>query len=407
MGIKANIHRNSYVLFFLMDILLNFPLLRSSWSGDDWPNSQTPYWIEWRYGDLTFHNVLNEALYWNKEWMIGTGRFYPLAFIESRIFFSYFQSVQSYKLLQFAMMQILLLLFLKYIYRLTQNHNVTIIFGIIYLACIQFRNDFDPHLGFSLLLPSLMIKILVSELFLFKSMQTQGVKQFVYSLISSILLFASFCTYEYALLISPFVVASSIMGLLNNNLKSNIKTALNNKILPLVLFATSIFSYLIFVFGYLRPKAKDISGAYVLGLSWKSIPTFIVNCFAGIPLINFSSNDLQYFSKIGILLVVMAGIIILLTKSINNSFMYLSKKNAKKSKIFTSKKTYIPENSMRIILFIGLLFTFMPALMLSMQETWWNRIKFGHSYLGVFIQEIGIAFLVIFFYIKKINKTND
>ena len=75
-------------------------IFRSSWAGDDWPISQTPFWIQWRYGALTIWNIWTEAMFWNDQWMKGAGRFYPLTWIESRFVFSYLIELWQYKTYQ-------------------------------------------------------------------------------------------------------------------------------------------------------------------------------------------------------------------------------------------------------------------------------------------------------------------
>lgn len=94
-------------------------IFRSGWNGDDWPNSQTPYWVLWRYGELSPSSVLHEALYWNDQWMQGQGRFYLLQWVESRFIFSYLREQWQYKSVQMLVVAITGFLFAYIIYRLT------------------------------------------------------------------------------------------------------------------------------------------------------------------------------------------------------------------------------------------------------------------------------------------------
>jgi hypothetical protein len=67
---------NAYIGFTVIWALNISTIYRSYWAGDDWPNSQTPYWIEWRFGELNNSNIWSEAMFWNDQWMRGAGRFY-------------------------------------------------------------------------------------------------------------------------------------------------------------------------------------------------------------------------------------------------------------------------------------------------------------------------------------------
>lgn len=385
---------------------MSIPLLRSSWSGDDWPNSQTPYWIEWRYGTLTPNTILNEAFYWNREWVNGTGRFFPLAFIESRFFFSYFQNSFSYKLLQFVFSQVLICLLFFFVLRLSKNFKVTAIFSILLIISSQFRNDFDPHLGFSLLLPSLLIKIFIAEILFNGASNNRAFKRFLYSLIMAVVLFASYSTYEYAILISLFVIIPTLFDSQSSWSIRELSINIKKTKLPLFFYFLSTFSYIGYVFAYLRPKANDISGAYVLGVSWKSIPTFITNATAGIPLVNFANNDLKYLPNVFVNLLLICIVIFMLINQINS--LNLGKKNKyRKKKVVNAKNvgSHLRSNWLTFLT-IGSLFTLAPALMLSIQETWWNRVQFGHSYLGVYIQEIGFVFIMTSIYLFKERHKN-
>ena len=144
--IRISLRNRLYAIAISTQLVTLLPFLRSSWSGDDWPNSQTPYWIMWQYGNQTFSRVINEALFWNNQWIHGNGRFYPLAFIESRLFFSYFRAQWQYKLLQIFLLELALLLFSFWIWKISRNHVASLAFIFCSTFLLQGRLDFDPHL---------------------------------------------------------------------------------------------------------------------------------------------------------------------------------------------------------------------------------------------------------------------
>ena len=110
----------SYFGFGILWLLNCFTIMTSHWAGDAWPNSQTPFWIEWRYGSLSLWNVLTEALFWNSQWMNGAGRFYPIHWIESRLILSYLRAHWEYNHYQTAILAFAGLLFPYAVYVFTK-----------------------------------------------------------------------------------------------------------------------------------------------------------------------------------------------------------------------------------------------------------------------------------------------
>ena len=390
--IRISLRNRLYAIAISTQLVTLLPFLRSSWSGDDWPNSQTPYWIMWQYGNQTFSRVINEALFWNNQWIHGNGRFYPLAFIESRLFFSYFRAQWQYKLLQIFLLELALLLFSFWIWKISRNHVASLAFIFCSTFLLQGRLDFDPHLGFSMLLPSLLIKITLASLALVYASNTKKrSKRLALSLMSSISLILAMCTYEYAFLLFPMLVLS----LVTSN-PSNTREAFSNIHKNIYLLLGPIIAwcgYAIFVFGFIRPKATAIAGAYVLKVSWKSIPTFIINLTAGIPGISFAKNIFEQPPTgllLGGLLLFILGVFFLATGLSKN---ILRSRKGKRSYNF-------------VLILVSLLFTVAPSFMLAIQETWWTHISLGHSYLGVMIQEFGLGLLLASYFEQKYELRN-
>ena len=371
----------------MVQIFSLFPFFRSSWSGDDWPNSQTPYWIMWQFGTQSFSRVIHEALYWNSQWVHGNGRFYPLAFIESRLFFCYFRTQLEYKILQIILLEFSVILAAYWIWKISKSHVAALTFIFCASFLLQGRTDFDPHVGFSMLLPSLLIKTFLASLLLIKASEAIPTwKKYFYSTLSGVTFLLGMCTYEYAFLLFPILLISLIPGA-TKSAKQVIRTIVHNyKIL--IIPTLSWIGYATFVFGYIRPRATAISGAYVLNLSWKSISTFLINLTAGFPTISFTSNLVETRAR-GILYDCLLGMVVLIIIFSFASGKTIIRKHVKKYEI----------NS--ILILTGGLFIFAPSFMLAIQETWWSRISVGHSYLGVMIQEFGVGFLLSAFFARR------
>lgn len=370
-------------------------IFRSSWAGDDWPISQTPYWIEWRYGALTNWNIWTEAMFWNDQWMKGAGRFYPLTWIESRFVFSYLTEVWQYKFYQVLMLFISGLLLVVICFLFSRSHSLAILTLASLSITTQFRRDFDPHLAFAVMLPSLLIKIFLAIIFAyFAGSKRRSHIGMLHGTISGIIFFAAMSTYEFGFLLFPMLVIGFLFG---STLRANefdkpptkkfyIKRLLWFRFAPIVI---SWISYGLFVFGYLRPRAGSISGSYVLGLSWSSIEVFFSQAFMGFPLITLREGDLRFSSFNIIVGALLFALSFLSFKQLSrNQIGWRERKVSDNSKNLEFKKYSIP------LTFFSLTMILSPGFMMAMQPSWWNRADLKHTYLGVMITEFGTAIIV-------------
>lgn len=370
-------------------------IFRSSWAGDDWPISQTPYWIQWRYGALTNWNIWTEAMFWNDQWMKGAGRFYPLTWIESRFVFSYLTELWQYKFYQVLMLFIAGLLLVAICFLFSRSHSLAIFTLASLSLTIQFRRDFDPHLAFAVMLPSLLIKIFLAVIFAYfaGSRRSSGLGIFL-GTISGIIFFAAMSTYEFGFLLFPMLVIGFLFGstLLANEIdpprikRCYVKRLLSFRFVPI---AISWMGYGLFVFGYLRPRASAISGSYVLGLSWSSIEVFFSQALMGFPLISLRSGDFRFST-----LSVLAGALLFVLSYF--SFKNFSRNQIRQSerKVTDDSKNLELKKSPPLLILFSFTMILSPGFMMAMQPSWWNRADLKHTYLGVMITEFGTAIIL-------------
>lgn len=380
-------------------------IFRSSWAGDDWPISQTPYWIQWRYGALTNWNIWTEAMFWNDQWMKGAGRFYPLTWVESRFVFSYLTELWQYKFYQVLMLFIAGLLLVGICFLFSSSHSLAILTLASLSLTIQFRRDFDPHLAFAVMLPSLLIKIFLAVIFAYfaGSRRTNHIG-ILLGTISGIIFFAAMSTYEFGFLLFPMLVIGFLFGstLRANELdpprikKFYVKRLLNFRFAPI---AISWIGYGLFVFGYLRPRAASISGSYVLGISWSSIKVFFSQALMGFPLISLRDGDLR-FSDLSVFI----GVLLFVLNYF--SFKYLSRNQIERSerKVTDNSKNLEHKKYSILLVLFSLTMILSPGFMMAMQPSWWNRADLKHTYLGVMITEFGTA-IVLALILNRIAST--
>ena len=372
------------------------PILRSSWAGDDWPNSQSPYWIEWRKGSLNFILVIQDALYWTRAWALGQGRFYPFAHIETWLQFGYLKQLWQYKLYQYLLLVLCGILFAILILKLSKSNHLAITTLFALSLTTQFRAGFDPHLAFSSMVASMLIKVFLASIVInYVATNDKKDKSLKLSYLSAGLYFAAMSTYEFAFLLFPLLLISYKLGSeKSNTVKKNIKLGKWLDVTLMKLFARDFrpifYSWLIYgllVFGILRNIAKDISGAYVLELSVKSIPVFLSQIPTGLPLIKFSGT---YFEKL------FNNYMSVLVLAILISLVYVLRK-----KVFYFKVDKTKHEISRIpLLLVSILLICTPGAIISLQMDWWNRASISNTYLGVMITEFGTALLLAIFFEK-------
>ena len=396
--LKLIVRSNYFKTYFFASLLTAFgliPVLRSSWLGDDWPISQTPYWIQWRYGDVDFYKILQEALYWNDQWMRGAGRFYPLTWIESRFTFAYLTEMQEYKIFQYSLLLVVAFLLTFYTFRMTNSHAQSLITLTILPIFLQFRRDFDPHVGFANMLSSLLIKFFIAAILLTYVNEQKKVKyKILISIISAVFYLAALCTYEFAFLLLPALLLSirqKEANIESDKPTDRFKSILGKLRSPYLIPLIAVWiSYGAFVFLHLRPKATAVSGAYSLGFSTESIWVFFSQLFTAVPLITLRMDDLRFITQNAIFLTLS----FILVKYLMNKITPKIKTGSQESKSKNEKTTS------GHILLISFNLIAAPGLMLAMQPVWWGRADVFHSYLGVMISEIGFSIFIAHIFTK-------
>ena len=382
-----------YLFCISIWIFSNIPILSSSWAGDDWPNSQTPYWVNWRNGSTSFLSVLNDALYWNRSWMFGQGRFYPAHWIESRFAFSVFREVLEYKTYQFLMLVFAGVLFSVLILKLTKSWKLASALIFCLSITVQYRRDFDPHLAYAVMLPTILVKVFGSAILAnLAGTKRKWSEARFYSIGSAVLYFSALCTYEFSFLLFPLILISYFLGKESRigayraiswgNLLKEILRCLDNKLFLPVLSSWLLYGFL--VFGVLRQIARDISASYTLGVSIESLGVFFTQIFLGIPLISLRNQDLRFDSN---------SIIIAIFASLTGLVFFFRHLRMRRQATEIIKWN-IPVQGHRSLLLIGFNLIAAPAVMMSIQPVWWGRASLLHGYLGVMLTEFGTALVL-------------
>ena len=110
---------------FLLILIISVQFLFNSRVGDDWPNSNSPSYIAWRYGKVTLTTLWNEMSYWIAAWANGQGRFFPVAVIQTQLTFIFFRTQTSVRLFYAVVFIIFALLWVSLIDEIL-NHTLVL-----------------------------------------------------------------------------------------------------------------------------------------------------------------------------------------------------------------------------------------------------------------------------------------
>ena len=256
----------------------------------------------------------------------------------------------------------------------------------MFAAVFQIRPDFDPHLAFGGMLPSMMIKIFLTLILTVYYLEQKKPKKFIGFLIIFIWVSAMF-TYEYSWLCLPAVMALIIGYKYLNPSPLLINKTIAKQVLVGLISSTLLIA--LSVFGIFKPRAVGVSEVYNFRFAFpESVKTYVKQTYAAVPgsvdNIMFTPvefNNYPIFNRsifvIGMLLILMFSVFLDMFKEDNDR---------RNMKMFL------------VLLIFGFLLFTSFGLIIAGQPVWWDKFTFGSSYLGVYVGEFGLAIILISLY---------
>lgn len=360
------------------------PITDSHWLGDDWPNSQQPHWDAWRYGDTSFRRIIIST--WNsiQGWMFDQGRLYVFSRLEANLLFYYLPDLHLYKLTQLLGNLLTLLIAAWFVYLLGQSHRITMMFILIMAITVQFRRDFDPHLAFSLLVPSMMLKLLLSSVaFYFAARSNQRLIRVALSILASLTYFASMSTYEHAFALVAVPAIAIIVG------NSHGLKAKRPRFILLSLLLTWL-AYLWIVFFFLRARAEGVIPRYELQVEYKSLLIFVSQLFAPVPLMVFDlKSDLIGNEKFAVAVL----------SSVACLFLFGQARRLRAWEEAGSWPSSLKTISTLGLWSLGLVLLIVPGVLLAIRPLSFEASRFTgiqprFTYLHIFISQLGAALII-------------
>jgi len=395
---QSKIYQMYGVLTIIILTILISQFLDHDKVGDDWPNSQIPSMVKWRYGEMNSWLFWNTFLSSSKDWIEGQGRFFPVGQFVTLSLHTLFSNQAQQNLVISFIYLLMIISWCRVIYKITfKSIRAVCIFSFALLLMTRFRTDFEPHIGFGLLLPTMLLFLGSATLLLIKTIDANShVKKLLWGTAAGICVFLALSTYELAIfgLVTVFGITFS------HHISKYGRVRFGDFLSIYMPSISFVVSYLMLVFLFLRPRANP-TGAYVSGFDFdSSIIVFLNHTFAGIPMLNTNLYNLFKIPNSGLPLALLSAIGIA---------TYVLSKLERRYRIKKSQMTEVTHIDVHInqswpsfILYISLLLTYLgPGAMLSIQPIWWGRVNWGNSYLGVILQELALAIAFTLFFSNK------
>ena len=338
------------------------PLLRSPFWGDDEPNSM-------RAAVLQFTNERPIAHIWRmaNAWRIAEGRFFPVSAFENAYIFLWFHSRVPYKTLQ-VLIVLVVAIAVGLLVRAAGLGRISAQLGAVtVLTVIQIQLWFDSTMGFGLLLQSLTLKLLVVASLSFVLCTSTGVATTVslWVLSTSIWTLAVF-QYEVVIFVWPALVVAVL--LYPTNWRRRL-LALSSSTIPTI---AGVITAVILRAHVITSEGYTIS-LFTKGF-WKAFAQQIV---AAIPL---SSTVLLHqkgwSTRAWPVFLIATTTLLLLLLPMREHW---------------SRPR--PRAVLSLLSFgIGLLV--LPAVPVAISLKWQTQLSWGHGYLAVFIQYVGVAIIL-------------
>ena len=360
-----------YTAAILICFLMLYKVRTSALFGDDWPNSYNGYWAKYLYPDSTnlFTVWFKDTYIWTNSWIERAGRIIPGGLLLARIFIV-LPYIEFYKLLQIISIVIVLMMIIKLLSLYFKQKTNSAIIALGFFVFLQFRNDYDPYIGFTFILPISTMCILGTAIYLLKIDQSTNPKLKWYLLIFMLPTISSL-TYEYTIILTPIF----LLILLNNG---------NIEWRKFRLFLISISGPLILAviqIGILRPRRIIREGTYesnfdVIELSKTTIKQMIA----------IFPNSQAIFGTISTPNFKLTNFLILLLLICPIIFAYFK---------ISEEGSVLRFSNLVPITIIAFWFLIAPPILVGSSKQWQEILHLGNAYLPIFYQHIGAT--IIFF----------
>jgi hypothetical protein len=177
------------------------PILQIGFVNDDTINSTLNGWLGFEHKSLWFAFQLGVA-----SWIKAQGRFFPVAFAYSDIFWHIFPYERTEKLFQLTAVLINIATFYLLVREISKSRRTALVCIFVVLTTLQIRAFYDGIIGFLMLMPIVLESILLSSYLFVCSLRRND---FRFAIAGAIVSTVGLLTYEvtYGLLFLPMYLA--------------------------------------------------------------------------------------------------------------------------------------------------------------------------------------------------------
>lgn len=319
---------------------------------------------------LQYTNESPMAYVWRmaEVWRKSEGRFFPVSAIENVYMFHLIHDRVTFKILQMISVLSVALLASLVMRGFGLSRLWQIFTPIVVLIVIQVQMWFDATMGFGLLLQSVMIKFLFVTWLVTKMCQTKD------SRVATACWLLTFVTwtlavFQYEVVVFVWPVLVFAVALLPASRLRRL-TAVGATAIPT---AISVVTALVLRSGVTASDGYTIS-LFTTGF-WRAFAQQLV---AAIPLSSIVFlNQSGWSTRSWVVSALVFSAIV-----IGMSRLYQQVANRHR-------------RSTLIVISFGLGLAIFPAVPVAMSLRWQNQLSWGHGYLAVFIQYVGVAFLLV------------
>jgi hypothetical protein len=313
-----------------------------------------------------------------KAWRISEGRFFPISAIENVYTFIWVHDRLQFKLVQMVTLLLVAALAGRVAAQIAPRAKISVLVALMTLAMIQVQFWFDATIGFGLLLQSVSLKLLGATWLSLRILRSSSRLRAIFLWVSAFIvwLLAVF-QYEIVLFVWP---AMGLIVLMSGGTWGRRLQALSATLVPT---AIAVITALVLRAGVVT------SDGYRISLSGSEFwITFLQQIVASIPLsstflLNQSMWRLESWW-------VMAS---------SSLVMMLVVREQMKVEANTSTK------EIAHLAILGLSLMVLPAVPVAISAKWQALLSWGHGYLAVFLQYLGMAFLASSALLAVVSRT--
>ncbi len=370
-------------LLFPFYLIISLPILHAGFYTDDLYYSLVKGIVELSHG-----NIWSFTAAQNHGWMFNIGRLFPLNLFTQYPLEYFFYSPFPYQCVRVGLIWLSFICVAWFIYTLTRNIKVSLLFLFILPALLALELFLDPLTSFGGIFPFLAATIFLSLTFFTLLLQTSsGWKKACYLIFSLLFYALSLLTYEIAI---GTMLAIIILG-------RTAKAQKKSFLLSLIPFILITFIYLgTYFWLYSHAVGAHYDGTEVTHLTIKTLKAFLYQLTSPLPLIHAILHG--HFLNLTIF-----------SSYFENPFSFLIIILAFCFSFF-SLKALLPhltldQQSKTSFLSIGLTFNILPALLIGTSQKYQSGIpiSWGAGYLPIYIQYIGLALIFLSLF-SRLNK---